>query len=191
MGVTPSVILIAAISIVGVVADYLDLGASPLPVAPVDVYGRPAPPLTAAPDSLIPSQIIGNELQNKTPNDYEHADGSVGFYEGGIRIEITKWDNASKAASFLSGGIGLFERLGSRITAVQLRQEHWFTFTGSDFSLFAWRRGVWVFDVRAPDEILRDQVVEELTLGKSFPVEMGLVIADSTGAQPRQHWGDG
>ncbi len=95
---------------------------------------------------------MGNDLQSRMSGNYSNAVGSVELYQKGIRIEITEWDNASNAALFLDGGIRLFEDFGTRITAISLAEEHWFTFTGSGFTLFAWRRGVKAFDVEAPDE---------------------------------------
>ena len=147
-----------AVVVVAVVAVglWMLLGLEP----PVDVYARATPSSTAEPESLLPSSVAGMARIDMETNDYTDAVDAVGIYEGDIRIEITRFDLVGDATGYVDD---LYEDLsGGSMAHVSTGDQHWFTHSVSAQSVFVWRKGIWVFEVSAPTETLRNNVVEEL-----------------------------
>lgn len=127
---------------------------------PVDVYARATPSSTAEPASLLPSSVAGMTRTDMETHEYADAVDAVGIYEGDIRIEIIRFNLVGSAIGYVDD---LYEGLsGGSMTYVSTGDQHWFTHTVSDQSVFVWRKGIWVFEVSAPTKTLRNNVVEEL-----------------------------
>lgn len=152
-------IVVAVVAVVAVLAIILLGVFGP----PVNVYAKPTPAMSESPVDLLPNQVAGFNLVQTSPVPLPGGGESVtGSYDGGILITIFRFSNPTAAAAQLDAGISFFEdRSGSR-TSANIGEQHWFTFTGGGTSVFAWRKGVWVFAVTAPDEALRNQVAAEL-----------------------------
>lgn len=130
---------------------------------PVDVYARPIPSLTTDPASLLPLSVAGMTRTNVTTDEYAGTLEAGGIYEEDVLIGITRFKTAGDAITYVENG---YESLSGDTTARVYSDydlgEHWFTQTVSDESLFVWRRGLWVFEVYAPTEAIRNEVVQEL-----------------------------
>jgi hypothetical protein len=127
---------------------------------PVDVYEKSTPSSSAEPESLLPTSVAGKTRTNLETNMYPGAVDAIGTYEGDVRIEITKANYASDASDYVDYVYeGLSCGKGSYVSA---SDEHWYTCRQSDKCTFVWRKGIWIFEVSAPTETLRDEVVEGL-----------------------------
>ncbi|MCJ2531919.1 MAG: hypothetical protein LN413_06430, partial [Candidatus Thermoplasmatota archaeon] len=148
-------VIVAVVVIVAIFVGSLLLGAfNP----PVDVYARPTPSTTESPSDLFPNQVAGYDLLSSNSD----ASTAIGDYGGGIQIQIARFASSGAASSELDAGISFWEDRSGSMTSVNAGEQHWFTFTGDGTSVFAWRKGVWVFVVFAPDAALRNQVAGEL-----------------------------
>ncbi len=148
----------AVVAIVAVLVAPLLLG----PVGPpFGVYARPTPSISEEPLDLLPNQIAGFDLITAEASTWSEGEGANGIYEGGITIGIGRWSSSGAAASEIDTVILTSEDLDSFAFA-NAGEQHWYSFTLSEASHFAWRKGVWAFQVVAPDEALRNQVVQEL-----------------------------
>jgi hypothetical protein len=127
---------------------------------PVDVYAKGTPSSTVDPESLLPTSVAGITCTDVETNEYTGGVDAIGIYEGGVRIEITKAYYASDASDYVDY---LYEGLsGGKSSYVTSSDEHWYTCRQSGEYTFVWRKGVWIFEVSAPTETLRDEVVEGL-----------------------------
>ena len=163
--------LLLGVGIVAVVVVLLAIFIVPLLLGvfnpPVDVYARPTPSQSSSPESLLPAQVAGGNvlLEVQTDQGLGYVD-AIGVYDGGITIEITLWGFRGDAAAYLDATIRFWDDRSGSMVSVSTDLEggqHWFTHTESGLSIFGWRKGVWTFEVSAPDEALRNQVVEGLT----------------------------
>ncbi|MEE9163609.1 MAG: hypothetical protein V3U17_02285 [Thermoplasmata archaeon] len=153
------VVMVVAVVIVAIFAAPLFLGAvNP----PVDVYARPTPPTSESPLDLLPSQVLGFDLTLIEDGSSDDKLSAMGFYGGGFRIIISRFSSEGAASSEVDASISFAEDTPGSMTSVHAGEQHWLTFTGGGTSIFLWRKGVWLFLVSAPDEALRNQVVEEL-----------------------------
>jgi hypothetical protein len=155
-------LLIGALVIIGVVAAGIWVflgGIEP----PVDVYARPTPSMSVNPDTLLPMTIEGCGCLDIKGAKYTDRISATADYERGIQIIISRCTSSSAASAYLDSGLAYWEDQSGSLASVDSGEQHWFTFTGSGTSVFAWRKGVWVFVVFAPTETLRNQVVESLS----------------------------
>jgi hypothetical protein len=157
-------LLIGVIVIIGVIAAGLWMllgGIKP----PVDVYARPTPAISVDPmsEDLFPLLVKGYSLLDIKGTKYADRISVTGDYEGGIQIIISKCTSSGAASSYLNQGLSYWEDRSGSCKSVDASEQHWFTFTGGGTSVFAWRKGVWVFVVFAPTETLRNQIVEEMS----------------------------
>jgi hypothetical protein len=178
------VLVIAAVVTLSVgLALYLALAPalqpSPTPVAPptppVDVFSRPMPNASVAPDALLPESIIGLDRQwigNHTSNelDVTIADAGYGVPGADSTVTISVWKFASEYDS--RDQFRLNYRWcadtgnGTYVDEPDLGRS-WATNEAScplsdGWTTFAWRRGTWVFIVHARDDLTRDAVVQQL-----------------------------
>lgn len=132
---------------------------------PVDVYARPTPSISVNPmsEDLVPLLVEGYGLLDIKGTEFTNRISATYDYEGEIQIIISKCTSSGAASSYLDYGISYWEDYDGSHMSVDAGEQHWFTFTGSWTSVFAWRKGVWVFIVFAPTETLRNQVVEGLS----------------------------
>jgi hypothetical protein len=128
---------------------------------PVDVYAKTTPSSNTEPESLLPTSVAGFDCTNIETILYSVAVEAVGTYEGNVRIEITRANYASHASDYVDY---LYEAImdGKR-SKVSASNEHWFTCEQSNVCTFVWRKGIWVFCVSAPNETIRNEVIEELS----------------------------
>ncbi len=129
---------------------------------PVDVYARPTPSISEEPEDLLPLEVAGFNLIIGDISLLSWGKRADGHYEGGILIEILRFSTSAGAAARMDEGISAMENSTLSFASGNESEEHWFATTGSGLSAFTWRKGVWIFLVRAPNEALRNQVVEEL-----------------------------
>ena len=136
------------------------------PVAPVGppfgVYARPTPLISETPFALFPGQVAGFNLMRaeQTPLP-EGGESAFGSYEGEITIGIQRWSSSGAAASLLDLNISNAKDAAD-LASASADEQHWIAATWGAFSMFVWRKDVWVFSVFAPDAALRNQVVQEL-----------------------------
>lgn len=135
--------------------------------APFNVYGRPTPSISEQPADLLPDQAAGFDLITVELSNESNLERARGLYQGGIEVIIVRFSSSVAAADALGGLVALLvearpENDTSPFTSVAGHVQHWFTLTTTETSWFAWRKGVWVFLIMAPDEAVRNQVVQEL-----------------------------
>ena len=141
---------------------------------PADVYSLPTPSSTTDPVSLLPLSIAGMTLTDLETNEYADAVDAVGTYQSHISIKITRFKSVGIAYRVMKGkahksGFYLYDdgdygfHVGtSRDLWIRSFTRDWFIKTVSDQSIFVWHKCVWVFEVCAPTESLRDDVVQGL-----------------------------
>ncbi|MEE9164625.1 MAG: hypothetical protein V3U17_07550 [Thermoplasmata archaeon] len=153
-------VIVAVVVIVAVFVGSLLLGAFG---PPVDVFSRPTPPTSESPESLLPQFVVGNALFEVVTDQGSGWVDAIGTYDGGIEIEITLWSSSGNAASYLDGVAEFWRDSSGSTVSQQIGEVHWFTHNEGGLSIFGWRKGVWTFEIYAPDETMRNQVVEGLT----------------------------
>jgi hypothetical protein len=127
---------------------------------PVDVYVKSTPSSTADPESLLPTSVVGNSRTDLETNTYAYCVDAIGTYERNVRIEITRFNYVSDASDYVDL---LYEELsGSKKHKINTGKVHWCTVKGSERCFFIWRKGIWIFEVSAPTESLRNEVIEGL-----------------------------
>ena len=157
------------ILVVGVVAIVAILAVFVVPLLlgafgpPVDVYARPTPSISEEPLDLLPNQVAGFDFITAELSTFsDGGKGAFGSYGGGIQIGISRYTSEGFAAAQMDLATIAFEDGADSFASADAGEQHWFAATGSGTSIFAWRKGVWLFLVIAPDAALRNQVVEEL-----------------------------
>ena len=157
------ILVVGVVAVVAIVAVFVvPLLLGPLG-PPFNVYARPTPLISEEPLDLLPNQVAGfNLLSSELGNPPGALKGALGIYDEGITVAIGRWSSAGAAASGLE--LLMTSSLDSAdvFASANAGEQHWFTATRPGESVFAWRKGVWVFAVIAPDEALRNQVVEDL-----------------------------
>ena len=151
------IVVILAVVVVIVLAVVLIGSVKP----PVDVYSRPTPPSTTAPEALLLSSLAGHARTNLQTSAVAGYADAIGTYDGNVQVEITRFDLTNAASAYLTLLSDQSRGSGSS-TSVNAGGQHWFTFTGSGTSYFAWRKEGWVFEVTAPTDAVRNQVAGAL-----------------------------
>lgn len=128
---------------------------------PADVYARATPAADVLPESILPATVAGGAMESTDSyvgDDYVEATAT---YEGGIRIEITRFDLASDAQLYVSQGADAYSTISGNHASLSSGDKQWFTHSGGGRdSAFVWRKGVWVFEIYAPNADLVKQVAE-------------------------------
>ncbi len=155
------------ILVVGVVAVVAIVAVLLVPLlfgfGPFNVYARPTPSISEEPLDLLPNRVAGFDLiSTDLSNPPGALKGALGIYDGGITVAAARWSSPGAAAAQLEIFKMTFEDGADSFASASVGEQHWFTATSPEGSVFLWRKGVWLFLVQAPDEALRNQVVEEL-----------------------------
>jgi len=152
--------IIAIVIVVVISASFVMLVGSMHP--PADVYARATPAADALPEALLPDTICGNQcLQAENSSDAGYVD-AISHYEGGIRIVVTRFDSTSAAQQLIYNGENYFSAMSGKHVSVNSGDKQWFTHNGGgEDSVFVWRKGVWVFEIYAPNADMVKQVAEE------------------------------
>ena len=154
------VAVVAIVAIVAVFAVPLLLGAFG---PPVDVYARPTPSVSEEPEDLLPNQVAGFDFIAAELSTFsDGGKGALGGYGGGIAIGISRYNSVSFATAQMDLLQISFEDGASSFASADVGEQHWFTATEGGQSTFAWRKGLWIFAVFAPDAALVNQVAGEL-----------------------------
>jgi len=128
---------------------------------PADVYARATPAADVLPESILPATIAGGAMVSTNSyvgDDYVEATAT---YEGGIRIVITRFDLASDAELYVGEGADAYATASGNLASFSSGGKQWFTHSGGGLdSIFAWRKGVWVFEIYAPNADMVKQVAE-------------------------------
>ncbi len=156
------ILVVAVVAIVAIVAVFvvplLLGGFNP----PVDVYARPTPSISQSPLDLLPNQVAGFDLFDFTTEEFTDAVDAIGFYDGDIVIEITRFFSTGSASGYMDNSVSFYQARSGSTTSVETGDQDWYVHAESGQSIFGWRKSVWVFEVTAPSEGLRNQVLEEL-----------------------------
>jgi hypothetical protein len=129
---------------------------------PVDVYARPTPAADVLPEDFLPNATTGHAMTSFNSNIEDSFAYAMADYEGGIHIEITRFNSAGDAQSYVSDGDDTYSTLSGSHLSASSGEKQWFTHNGGgESSVFVWRKGVWVFEIYAPDADMVKQVAEE------------------------------
>jgi hypothetical protein len=157
-------VVIAVVAVVAVALWVFLGGLNP----PVDVYARSTPPISESPFDLLPESVANSVCEQVQEETSADSIGVVGFYfgdffEGEIVIGIYRFSSSGAASSYLDEAASIWRDRSGSTMSQEIGEVHWCTHTESGWSIFGWRKGVWLFLVTAPTETLRNQVVEELS----------------------------
>lgn len=128
---------------------------------PADVYARATPAADVLPEDILPTTTAGHAMTSFDSDVYDTFAYAMADYEGGIHIEITRFNSAGDAQLYVSDGADAYATISGNLASFSSGGKQWFTHSGGgEDSVFVWRKGVWVFEIYAPNADMVKQVAE-------------------------------